>query len=170
MNKLFKISIIIVFFCGCKSPSQKIEPALEDKLIISFDAVVPMNDEFQLYYKKNDAKYTEGKSLKIQLKGSDNFQKIEFIFDQLVFPQNIRLDLGKNIKQKTIQIENFQFNYNGQKHVLTNQEFKKYFVTNKYLDANFDNLTFTPLALDGLYNPILSSYNISYFINKLILY
>ncbi|MFX0556024.1 hypothetical protein ACOCEA_04460 [Maribacter sp. CXY002] len=172
MAKFFKINFVIflTIVFGCKGPSKNIEPALQDKLAISFDAIFYADDELQLYYKTKEGIYTEEKSIKLQLEGSDSFQKIQFVLDQLIFPQNIRIDLGKNKEQKIIRIENFRFNYNNQKHVLTDQEFKKYFVPNKYIKANFNNLTFTPLVIDKLYDPYLSSYDISYFVNKLILY
>lgn len=172
MIRLFKANlfILLVLFCSCNGPSKKISPELKDKLVISFEAIVQLDDEFKLYYRKKGEKYKESESSKFSLKGSDEYQRIEFVLDQLVFPQNIRLVLGSNREQKEIQIKNIQFQYNNQKHVLTKQEIKKYFVANGSLEANFEELRFIPLGTKKEYRPFLDSYDISYFVNKLILF
>jgi hypothetical protein len=165
-----KYILLLLCVCSCKNTAEKIDPSLEDKLVLSFDALVEVDDEFQLYFRKEDENFKETRSIKHDISGSNKYQTIQFVFNQLDFPQSIRLDMGMNTKQGPIKIKNIELKYNDHSHLFSIKELRKYFVANKYIDANFDELTFTPLVIDNDYDPFLTSFNISYFVNKLILY
>ncbi len=168
--RYFFILLISLSTLTCKQTQKSPYPEFEDRLIISFEALVELDDKFQLYFRNEVENFSEDKSISTSIPASPEFQEVRFVLKELDFPYAIRLDFGENKNQKTILFRNLTFSYNNEKHVLTKKEIKKYFVPNKYIKTDFEELSITPIPLEGGYDPFLSSYNISYFVNKLILY
>lgn len=159
----------LLILTSCKE-QKKTDPEFEDRLIIELEAKVLKDDHFELYYKDDKEKYKPTDKEEYIVKGSKDFQVIQFVLDQHVYPQNIKLDLGKNIGQGPIVIKSLTLRYNEGEHIFTKEEFKKFFITNTDFVFDYKTMTGETKKVGDTYDPFINSYNISKFVNNLILY
>lgn len=173
MKRLFLFLLIcgiIVFgFFSCQFV-KKGDLRFEDRLIIELEAKVLEDDHFELFFKGQEEKYKPIDKKEYMVKGSNDFQVIQFVLDQHVYPQNIKLDLGKNMDQGPIVIKKLSLKYNEGEHIFTKEELKKFFITNTDFVFDYDTLTGHTRKVGDTYDPFIHSYNISKFVNRLILY
>ncbi|WP_341215800.1 hypothetical protein [uncultured Wocania sp.] len=169
LNKIIKsktliLSVFMAGFLSCKDV--KVENS--ECIIVEVILIMQKNDTLELFYnsRKNES-FMAKKSLRKPINGSTSEQKIKFVLEQGIYPTRLRLDLGENQNQKEILIKNITLKYNNGNHEFSNLELEKYFKPSKYF--NFENLRGKPMVIDRKYDPYLESYNISKFINKLIL-
>lgn len=144
--------------------------ATKDRLVVEISLIMEMDDVVEIFYRDSDETFTSENSMAYNAKGSIEYQKGVFVLDQFIFPSHVRIDLGSNPQQAPIIIDYIAFKYNDAEHIYSIDELKKYFKANQYLDFDFDRLTGEGQMINGKYDPYLSSYDISYFVNKLILY
>lgn len=166
--------LTFVFNVSCKgnnkSSTDESTIKYEDQLVFEVVLAAQQDDKFELYYRSEDENFNAERRISYKFKGSTKNQQIKFVFDLLEFPSHIRLDFGENEKQDTIKVVQFLFRYNDAEHIFTHQEIKKYFKPNTYLEFDYENMSAQGLKVNGKYDPFLSSYDISYFVNKLILF
>ena len=170
LDKIFVI-VLIVLFGACRPTGKaKEDNRLEDKFLVELQAKVPMDDEFELFYRGRDEKFSAERSITVKVKGMEEFQMVTFVFDTLEFPSYIRIDFGKNKAQKEMVFGHLAFRYNDNVHMFSKEEITKYFRTNPGLDIDFNNSKVRTQEIDGKYDPYLSSFDIAYFINKVMLF
>lgn len=171
---LIALLISFVSLFGCrgdnKSSSGHNLELQEDHLIVELELKVQEDDILGIYYRNEDEKYSKEQLILTNVLGFKDFQKVIFVFDQLVFPSHILIDFGENENQGEILLRQLVFKYNDEEHVFSHQEIKKYFKPNSGFQFSFDSMAGKGVIVNGKYDPKLSSYNISYFVNKLILY
>ncbi|MGB6151702.1 MAG: hypothetical protein WBG48_06895 [Pricia sp.] len=155
---------------SCKGDGKTLDKKYEDKLVVELTMEIPKDDQFELYYRGKEEKFDSKKRIRIEVKGSKELQKLEYIFDILEFPTHIRLDFGQNEEQAEMILDNLAFRYNDGIHNFTEEELKKFFRPNDGLKIDYENMTIQTAAVNGKYIPYLNSFDISYFVNKLILY
>lgn len=116
-NKLLVCALLIFFSISCKDENKKEENVeavaeLKETFDVNFNLVIPKDDTFQLYYTEDKSlNFSEDKSVKIIVKGSENAQDLLFKLPEDVLPTNIRLDFGKNIEQGVIGINSMKLKY-----------------------------------------------------------
>jgi hypothetical protein len=169
---LCSINIVILNSCNYGKKSRIHEPLdrYEDHIIISLKIKFLNDDKFELYYKNEEEQFTSDKRVQIEVKGSQDFQTVLFVLDHHIFPSHIRLDFGMKENQDKFVIDQLAFKYNDVQHVFSNEEVRKYFRPHDGLHFNFNTMTGQGFRVNGRYDPYLVSNNISYFINKLILF
>jgi hypothetical protein len=122
----------------------------------------------ELYFDNRETNtFSSKKSIRKKIKGSNSFQKVSFILDKDAYPNRIRIDLGENRSQETIEIKEIGLQYNNATHTFSNEEIDKLFKPNIYLD--YRSLMATPKQMNGNYDPYLESFNLSKYVNELIL-
>jgi len=161
---------ILLSSCGDEQKLGKKEKVLEDHLIFEILLKVPEEDIFEIYYREENEKYESKKRVEAKVKGSTELQKAVFVLDKMVYPSNIRVDLGNNENQGEIFLYSITLRYNEAEHMFDKKDIKKYFRPSKYIDFNFDSMTGIPKKVDNKYDPYLDSNNISKFVNRIILY
>ncbi len=139
-------------------------------MIIEILLKVTEEDVFEVYYREENEKYDSKKRVETKVKGSTEIQKAAFILDKMVYPSNIRVDLGKNENQGEIFLYSITLRYNEAEYIFDKNDIKKYFRPSKYIDFNFETMTGNPKKVDNKYDPYLDSNNISKFVNRIILY
>lgn len=120
-TKILLISVIFsIVFSSCKNESKVTkdnEVAKEvknDFFKVTLDVKVKKEDSFQLYYTENASEnFSEEKSIWVNVKGSENEQKVSFNFSKDVIPSLIRLDFGVNKEQEDVIISGVMFEYFG---------------------------------------------------------
>lgn len=163
------MALLLVLASGCKGCGGSNLPH-EDQLIIVADIKVLEDDALELYYRDKDEPFGADKRIRKYVKGAAQSQEVEFVVELLEFPSHIRLDFGENRGQPPMVLERLIFRYNDMEHVFSKEELKKYFRANPGLKFNFETLTAEGVVVDGKYDPSLNSNDISYFVNKLILF
>lgn len=182
MTRFFIIEpMILLCFLGvisCKSDKKTTEETnvesasfLEDKIIIELDVIVLDDDFFELYFKNEKGEnYSSKRRVEVAVSGSDKEQKVQFVLDQHVYPFSVRVDFGRNRKQRDVHIKKMAMKYNDGEHVFSKEEIKTYFVPNNYVIMNYEEMKVETQVVDNRYDPYLASHNLSKFVNKLILY
>ncbi len=165
---LLLIIALIVF--TCKDSGKTLDKKYEDKLVVEMVMKIPKSDKFELYYRGKDEKFDSKKRIQADVIGSEELQKAEFIFDILEFPTHIRIVFGQNKEQAEMRLDHLAFRYNDGVHTFTEEEMKKFFRANSGLKIDFEDKSVRTATVDGKYVPYLNSFDISYFVNKLILY
>ena len=166
--------LICIILSGCKnSTGSKHQDGTElpsDQLVIELNAKVSQDDLFELFYKRQNEVYNDQDKVNAEVKGSDSVQKVRFILKKGEFPSHIRLDLGQNDKQGSIQIVELNLRYNEGIKRFTKEEIVRYFRPNNYVTMNSETIEIQLETKNNRYDPYLESNNLSKFVNKLILY
>jgi hypothetical protein len=169
---LLCIVLFSIGFSACRDRKNVSDPDKqnEDRIIVSMEVRSLHPDRFELYYHEKDESFSADKRIIQEVKGSGEFEKLEFRLEPLVFPSRLRIDLGQNPAQEVISLKKLVFRYNDATHEFTREEVQKYFRPNSYVDFDFEAMQAKMKSEDGKYDPFLVSYDISYFVNKLILF
>lgn len=181
-SKIFQLCfLVLLVFSACKNESKRKENGtksgsnveekdLEDRLIVRLNMVVPEDDNFEIYFRQKEEKFSSDYKITQNIKGLSQAQDIEFVFDILDFPSHLRIDFGRNVNQGPMKLNSLIFQYNDNVHEFTEEELKKYFIPNACMEVDFLSGNVTAKKINEKYNPYLNSNNISYFVNKLILF
>tara|TARA_B100000767_G_scaffold219366_1_gene207434 strand:- start:158 stop:676 length:519 start_codon:yes stop_codon:yes gene_type:complete len=158
--------IISLTLLSCKDLSEK--SAHENQLVVHVELKILKDDFLELYFDDRESKvFSSKRSIRKKIKGDSSFQKVSFMLDDSAYPNRIRIDLGENREQPAMEIKQIALQYNKAIHVFSPQELETYFKSNIYVD--FNSFVATPKIMEGKYDPYLESFNLSKFINQLIL-
>ena len=117
INKIILMLLIFFIVMSCNNESKT------QSLVFSIEAVIEETDSINAFYNKdNSVDFTHAKSFWTKVKGSKKNQKIEIIFPDSIQPKQIRLDFGRNIKQKDIIINKFLIAYKNKSLILKGKE------------------------------------------------
>ncbi|WP_146109720.1 hypothetical protein [Jejuia pallidilutea] len=158
------IMIAIMFLCvltSCKNRENKTpEDNVETKEVLSVDkftvvlrGIITKDDNFQVFYTEYEGDvHTEAKSVVAKVFPSDDEQDITFELPKKVYPMNLRIDLGNNIKQESITINELIFKYKKGDYRINSKELNKYFTFNKGIEMLSDSITFKlkPISYQGI--------------------
>lgn len=121
---------------------------------VEVNAIVPLDDIFQVFYQQDGMTYfAEKQSVITVIKGSNEYQKIDFIIPLSDKPiLKLRFDVGSNKKQKPMIIEDFKLVSlrNSSKFNLT-----KDFTRNDWVRSNGD--TIYTQVINNRYDPYFTS-------------
>ena len=154
-TKVFLILLCIsMFFISCKNETSKTkEPEQElanDFFKVTLDVKVKKTDDFQIYYIENaDENFSEEKSIWINVKGSENQQKVVFDLPKDIVPHLIRLDFGLSDTQEDITLYSIEMNYFGKKFLINKNMFETYFRPLAQTQFDFNTGVLKPTFKDG---------------------
>src|SRR5690606_8087979 len=84
-------------------------PTIESTKVVLTDKVL-RDDIFQFFFITNGEKKLDiEKSVKSTVRGSDEYQRIEFVLPKMKELVKLRLDIGANPKQDTVWIKKIEF-------------------------------------------------------------
>src|SRR5690554_7289408 len=90
----FKLSFAIIAALLISSCNQS-DRLIRESLIVTLDLEVYKNDTIQLFYiLRTDDDYRESLSIKKNIEGKPDLQKVSFQLPETIKPKNIRIDLG----------------------------------------------------------------------------
>lgn len=177
-NKTFIPLFCFFLFSACGEKNKKsstnevlVEQIdLEDRLIVRLRAIVPVDDEFELFFRGEDEQFNSENKIITKVKGSNQSQSIDFALDLFEYPTNLRIDFGRSPRQEAIKFQVLSFEFNKNVHSFTSEEMLKYFRPANGLEIDYSTGEVNISEVNGKHDPYLTSYNISYFVNKLILF
>tara|TARA_R110002033_G_scaffold98637_1_gene146972 strand:+ start:5467 stop:7125 length:1659 start_codon:yes stop_codon:yes gene_type:complete len=141
------IFILIISFFDIK----KISPS---EIIVELEAKVPEDDLFMVYYLQEGMQsLNDQKSSFIRIKGSDEFQNIQLPIPANLPIETIRIDIGRNIKQKPMEIKYITLKSPSASFIYKDNMFEL-FKPNYFTEIK-DGLIFTK-QVAGRYDPFLS--------------
>ncbi|NHF59093.1 hypothetical protein FK220_007065 [Flavobacteriaceae bacterium TP-CH-4] len=112
-----------------KSESKELE-----QMVVVLNAKVPQDDVFQLFYwERGESKFQIANSVRTKVTGSQQFQNITFELPNIYDLFRLRLDIGENLNQGTVNIKQIRFIKKGGALVYGIEEFKRLFAPNKYV-------------------------------------
>lgn len=105
-----------------------------DDLEVVLIARIQKKDVFQLFYTENeDENFSSKKSIKIEVKGKNDFQNIVFKLQGLADLDRIRLDIGSNRRQGVVEIKEIIFKGNFDESVFDIEQFQNIFEPNNFI-------------------------------------
>jgi len=173
MNKviLFLGALILVSSCNQseKSKIEGLEKKNELQIKIVINAKVLVDDVFEVYYyEPGQEGFHPQDFVSSKVKGSMDYQDIEFDLPEKTYPERLRLDFGKNINQKQIILSSVKFSYGEKEYSYGKNEIINDFKPSKYLILDNETLTLTPNEIDNKYDPYLYSKRITNIVNYLM--
>ncbi|AWM13667.1 hypothetical protein NHF50_07005 [Flavobacterium sp. NRK F10] len=135
-------------------PQKEVQKDSEVKIVI--EAIVPKDDVFQIYYTEDGSpNCTEEQSVKAEIKGSEEPQKITFNIPEEVVMTYLRIDPGQNPDQGIMKFSRFTYEYFGKKFEIIGSDFFLYFSPTEHLKMDFNSATLTPTGKGENYDPVL---------------
>jgi len=105
-SKFFGYVLLFSFFINCGQDEKR------NHLSIKIDAIIQENDSIQTFYTTNSSiDFNETQSFWTHVKGSKKNQTLSFHFPDSVKPKQVRMDFGRNIKQRDIVLNEINFFY-----------------------------------------------------------
>lgn len=150
MKIRFKVLLILisVFFVGCKEANsvdnlEVVKPEIpESKVQIVADMVVPYDDSFQIFYTEDETlNFNEEKSVRVNIKGNTNSQKIVFDLPEDVVFSFLRFDVGENNKQSELKLNSFDIKYYNKNFEMKQGAFFQYFSGNDQIEVDSQTAT-----------------------------
>lgn len=153
MKKILFILALIFIGFSCKSDKKDNQPnTVEQKketneqvaetpfFTVKLIAKVEKDDKFKLLYTEDTGVPFVGKQVvRANVKGSEEFQTIEFKFKEKdIKPIRLRLDIGNNKDQKTITIKSLEFAHNDDYFIVQDSLLKRFFSPNKHIEFTKD--------------------------------
>lgn len=170
MKKIAIAFLSLFLVLGCKNDKKSEEPQAEeqateekvesiDNFTVRLKAKVELDDQFRILYTEEDGEaFTGKKAIFKEVKGSNEFQIIEFKLKQPdIYPARLRLNVGFNKEQKPIEIEYLEMLHERSSFTIPYAEFKNYFFPNKYIEYRKETGTVNFLEDDGKHLPFFVS-------------
>lgn len=151
MFRVFLFVFVLFFLNSCRRQKEN-----KNEFVATIYLKCHNNNSFQLFYKLiTDDRYTEEFSIRKNLNGSANIQKLVFVLPKGIKPKNIRFDLGEN-ENDSITITNISFQY---KNKIINgalDKYKSWFDFNSNVVANKTGTTYYLIRKDNIFDPQLN--------------
>lgn len=144
---------MVLFFSiwSCNDKTKKEKHSLEATL----DVVIYKDEVLQLFYiLQTDDGYTEPLSVKTAVKGSPDFQKVNFTLPKGIKPKNIRIDFGEKPGLDSFKMKEITLQYKDLKLMGERSKFQEWFDFNS--NITFDsikNMYYLKPTSDGFYDP-----------------
>lgn len=150
----FILALLVLVLLSCKEEGATKENVLNtikeevnqnysDDFTITLKTKVDKRDSFQIFYKQKPSEfYNEIESVTTQVLPSSDFQNVEIKLPNDVYPNNIRIDLGSNRNQESIEIEYLTLNYEKKSYKIEGKDIPKYFILNEGIVRGTDSITY----------------------------
>ena len=168
--KIFLLSFLVITSISCR---KKVKSKEVNKKPIYFqiqiNAKVLEDDVFEVYYFENGQDgFLANQFVESNVVGTNEFQNILFDLPIEIYPERIRLDFGKNIKQKKIELNYIKINFKDKTYEFTQEQLKNKLAPSKFINFDRENLILEPKVIDQRYDPYLYSFNINGIIDFLL--
>lgn len=162
--------LLILTACGRGKKNDTITiDRIDCKITVVINATVLENDVFEVYYYEN---------------GQETFHSLDFVYSsviggpipqdiifelpELIYPERIRLDFGKNKNQKNIKLNALKLVCNSKEYVFGKTEIRNELHPSKFIDFDKENNIIKTKEIEGRYDPYFYTKNISNIINYLL--
>lgn len=156
--KKIALIVLLTFAVACKSDKKQSaeennsttevvtetqnEIPSDNKFRLIFEGVFQEDDLLLVYYTtEKGQKITSDISLRKEIKGSNELQKITLVFEENQRPYNLRIDFSDNKKQKSVKLENIYFVDKYNKVTINSNNIENHFTFNNYM--SFDKASQT---------------------------
>ncbi|HSD14319.1 MAG TPA: hypothetical protein VLB74_06700 [Flavobacterium sp.] len=121
LKVLFFLAVLLLLF-SCDKNEQS------NKMIFKMDMVAKKSDSMHIFYKTDGTiNFNENESFWVKIKGQNKNQRKTIEFPKGVVPNQVRIDFGRNLEQREIILNKFEFVYFGHSFVAKGKEIYKYF-------------------------------------------
>ncbi len=107
-----------------------------DRLTVVLTAKVPKDDSFQFFYSNGEkVAFRVPHSVRTEVKGSSDWQQIEFVLDSVGVLNGLRLDIGSNPEQGPVTIGQIAFFKENETIRLGADRFREVFRPNRFVEV-----------------------------------
>lgn len=147
----FSIISVLVFLIGYVLLKQyKIKP---DEIFVELEAVVLEDDTFQLFYlAEGMSNFTEEQSIKVEVRGTNDRQKIKFSIPINIPIVKFRIDIGENSSQEPIKLNYVKISSVNRAY---QYDVREDFTANSFIQA--DSKQIKAQIVDHQYDPFFES-------------
>ncbi len=134
-NKNYLIALLaIVLFVVLGSYLKKNQCNVLNDVKVILTAKVPKDDVFQLFYwVKTETKFQIEKSVRTNVKGAEGYQEISFQLPKITDLYRLRLDIGENAGQGTVEVKQIEFIKEDEELIFEAADFNRLFASNDYV-------------------------------------
>jgi len=140
MRKIILYLFILVIF-GCKegkrtntTQDEGLTNSNKTKLELVLQVIVPKDDVFEVYYHEPEEKtFTSKNYVFKEIKGGSEIQEVSFTIPDNIYPERLRIDLGKNIDQGEMIFKSARFIFGEKEYVFSEEEIKNQFKPSKFM-------------------------------------
>ena len=170
MKSLTLLLLLILTSCGLgKKQDTAIISKTDYRIKVTINATVLENDVFEVYYYElGQETFHPLDFASTAVVGGLNPQDIVFELPELVYPERIRLDFGKNKNQKNIELNALKLACNSKEYVFGTNEIINELKPSKFIDFDKENFIIETKEVEGRYDPYFYTKNISNIINYLL--
>lgn len=150
------VALISTFLTGCKNEKsvdslEVVKPDVVDTSFnVTIDVIVKKDDRFQLYYvDDSNPEFNEEKSVWVDVKGSEELQKLRFNLPADFIPTLIRLDFGLNDIQEDVVLKSVELGYYDKKFNMTDLALANYFRPIGETQVDFESGIIKAMVKDG---------------------
>lgn len=161
----FFISLMILISCKNKNQQQQNiekDAKINDFLTVEIKAKVLEDDIFEIYYAEDHRdSYRPEDKVRVQVKGEGDFQRINFKFPDRVYPMKLRIDIGRNRHETSIEILEIKLSTGKNSRIFFGTEIDKKFRQNRFIEHKPNTNNFKRRIVDEVYDPFLLSIDLS---------
>ncbi len=134
-NKIVLLAIIsFLIFLALGFYLKNLRTTVHNNLKVVLTAKVAKDDMFQLFYlDKDEERFRDKRSIKVELTGDKEFQKIVFDLPRLSELYKLRLDIGNNENQDPVYIKGIKFLMDSKEVSIKADSFDNLFRANNYI-------------------------------------
>jgi len=164
------LSFLIILSCGYgKTNNKTTSKIIQNKIKVIINAKVLENDVFEVYYYESGQETFHPLDFVSSIvNGDSSSQEIVFELPELIYPERLRLDFGKNKTQNSIQLYGIKLALNSKEYVFDSDEIVNEFKPSKFIDFDKNKLVIKTKIIHGRYDPYFYSKNISNIVNYLL--
>lgn len=175
MRKTISVLSILVIF-GCKegkrtntTANQDLTSSNKTKLELVIEVIVPEDDVFEVYYHEPEEKTFTSKNYVFErIKGSSKVQEVSFTIPDNIYPERLRIDLGKNINQGEMIFKSARLVFGEKEYSFSEEEIKKQFKPSKFMLFDPNTRTVKTQRINEKYDPYFYTMKVNGIVDYLM--
>ncbi|WP_115460776.1 hypothetical protein [Winogradskyella aurantiaca] len=171
---------LVVLLISCKNEKDKSNSQVKESstsLIeqtnnyfqILINVRVPKDDTFEIYYYETGSSTFHSKDfVSKKILGNEYDQDILFDLPENMYPERLRLDLGKNVNQDPIKLNSVTLIWNDKKYEFSKEELKNDLRPSKFVIFDKERLIVKTVEVNGRYDPYFYTMNLNNIVDFLL--
>ncbi|WP_350293395.1 hypothetical protein [uncultured Croceitalea sp.] len=175
MRKIILVICFLSLLC-CKKgkrENQTISPQIEQfkqaKLELIIEVIVQQDDVFELYYYEQGEKtFSSQNFVYNRINGKNEVQEITFVIPVGIYPERLRIDLGKNNEQEEMFFNGAKLIFGKKEYVFSKEEINEQFKPSKFM--LFDPITrsIKTQSINNRYDPYFYTMKVNSIVDYLM--
>lgn len=178
-GKFYLVFLIFMVFVSCKEKENKVEQITgpikveekksENNLYVIINAKILDDDVFEVYYyESGESTFNPKDFVSVKVNGSPDFQEIKIKLPDQIYPERLRLDMGKNKNQRAMTLNTVSLKWNDKVYDFKRNEIANEFKPSKFMDFDKNTFTLTTKVIDNRYDPYFYTMKLTNIVDYLL--